>query len=158
MCKFHASTIFHWCFFLPKCSLPEYCLPFAIESLPMCFTCITWFIYIINMVFNVYLNKNSWNTHVLIYIMCKFHASTIYQWFLFSPESQPSKILMVAQVCPFKRLPTWRCFTVVLWFILVIYMVFNMYLSKHSGNTHFLFTQHSTKLAAPRLAIALSQP
>ena len=30
--------------------------------------------------------------HILIYIMCKFHVSTTFHWFYFSPERQPSKM------------------------------------------------------------------
>ena len=52
MCKFHASTTFHWIgFFLPKVSLPEcrFLPKCALESLPKCFTCLIWYISIVKM-------------------------------------------------------------------------------------------------------------
>ena len=52
-------------FFLTKVS-PRECrfLPrFGPEILPMCFRFLVWFISIIEMDFNIYLSKHSWNTH-----------------------------------------------------------------------------------------------
>ena len=64
--------------------------------------------------------------------MCKFHSSTTSRWFVFfSPESQPSRILFTKGY----RWNLARCITWVLWFIYIIKMVFNMYLSNHSWNT-----------------------
>ena len=37
---------------------------------------------------------------VLIYIMCKFHASKYFHCFVFSPESQPSKMQICANSWP----------------------------------------------------------
>ena len=80
--------------------------------------------------------------HVLINIMCKFNAFAPFYLFVFSPESQPSRIKIFAKVCPW-NLP--KSFTWVIWFINIIIMDFNMYLSKPSWNTHFLFKQHSPR-------------
>ena len=48
-----------------------------------------------------------------------------------------------------------KCFRYLVWFISIIKIGFIVYLSKHNRNT-FLFTQHSTKKAAPKLTISLS--
>ena len=51
--------------FLPKVS-PQKCSffpKFSPENLPKCFRCLAWFIYITKMTVNMYLSKDSWNTH-----------------------------------------------------------------------------------------------
>ena len=52
------------------------------------------------------LNELSYNfDHTLIYIMCKCHDSTTFHWFVFSPESQPSRMQRFAKICHWKPPP-----------------------------------------------------
>ena len=40
--------------------------------------------------------------HVLIYIICKFHASTTFNWFFFLSQKSASRMQIFAEVCPWK--------------------------------------------------------
>ena len=70
--------------------------------------------------------------HVLIYIICKFLVATTFYWFdFFLLKISPLKCRFLLNLAP-KSFS--RCFV---WFISIIKMDVNMYLNKHSWNTHF---------------------
>ena len=65
--------------------------------------------------------------------MCKCHASTTFHWFVLSPPNQPAKMQICAKSGPEMLL---KCFRCLVWFMSIIMMDLNTYLSKHSWNTH----------------------
>ena len=86
--------------------------------------------------------------NILIYNMYNFHVATIFHWFHFSPESQPSKMQILKLDLPLKSSPSTSD---VLYDLFLLARCVLIWIEASTAETHIFVHPTLTEMAAPCL-------